>query len=364
MALKVLEMIAGTPYDCKRRSSDKAENYGFAPAELQGQAEKTVLAEAACWELVCTKESIYDDEEWGKEETYIGEDKTPFPDCEGEYILWQGRFVGFKYDGMIFFLPQGQNVGGNHRYFTLKETNRSDEYERYTFSVRKAAPSAQAVYYAAQEGNFYHTVYGIDPCAKDVVIEEGAVVLYCDVFKHCGALRRISLPASLKEITWSKNLFFEGTRSVETLTVTPENPIFYAEGNCLIERESMLLLGGTPTCVIPKGVKGISEFAFYRSSMKHITIPEGVETIGGYAFGQSDLESIAFPKAPIKIASSAFSYCRFLKKVYYAGTKEEWQASDLSKEFTRSAVYTYSEGKPCGEGDFWHYGENGEILQW
>lgn len=365
MALTVFKFVKGTPLDNKRTSNDKVENYEFAPMEIDGALEEAILAEAECWEMVCTRKEICDDDEYGKEETIVGVDRYPLPKCNGQYLVWNGMLVGFKTPSAIYFFPYGGYAGNIYTSADISWTSRCYEYESCRCALAKIKPSSQTVYYAEQDGNPYHTVYGVDPYAEEVVIQEGAKLLYCDVFKFC-KVRSISLPASLEKITWSNYLSFEGANHIEKITVDENNPVFRAQGNCLIHNESGRVIAGGTSCVIPcdERVKAVGEFAFYRSNLRHIAIPENIQVIEKYAFGQSDVESIVLPKTPIKIVNGAFSYCSCLQTVYYRGTKEEWESSGLASEFRYKHIYTYSENKPAEEGRFWHYGENGEIAVW
>jgi hypothetical protein len=68
------------------------------------------------------------------------------------------------------------------------------------------------------------------------------------------------------------------------------------------------------------------------------------------------------------IVSGAFSSCDSLTEVYYNGSTAEWNSiyidsygNDPLKNATR---YYYSENQPTEAGNFWHWGENGEVVVW
>lgn len=64
----------------------------------------------------------------------------------------------------------------------------------------------------------------------------------------------------------------------------------------------------------------------------------------------------------------AFNNCSFLKTIYYQGSMEEWEAMSIDLEENKDLIYAvryyYSETKPTESGNFWHYGEDGEIAEW
>ena len=142
----VLNLIEGSPLD-GRNSNSKIDDYKFEAITVDGELEKTILFEAGCWEFVCTKVNVYDHEDEGRWETFIGEDKTTLKDTEGDLIVLNGQLVGFKFENTVFFFPHGNCVGGANRYFSKKEDGRSEEYDKHTYSVRKIAPSKQEAYY-------------------------------------------------------------------------------------------------------------------------------------------------------------------------------------------------------------------------
>ena len=63
------------------------------------------------------------------------------------------------------------------------------------------------------------------------------------------------------------------------------------------------------------------------TSLKSIGIPIGVKYIdNGVFFGCTALESISLPDSIVAIYTEAFRDCTSLREIYFAGTKEQWNA--------------------------------------
>ena len=364
MPTSALKLVKGNPYDCRNSTRNFIKDYELEPIILDGEFEQEVLKEASCWQMNCEIVNIYNHEDMGRWETDKGVTKTLLTDLNGEYIIWNNQFVGYKYDGSLYFFPQSDCVGGNTTCVTISEDSRSEEYDKYTYTLKKIKKSNQNVFYAPYEDNLQGLVYGIAPNVDDVIIPEGVTAIVDDAFQYSG-VKSISLPKTFKEITGLGVLFIKGCGNIETITVDKDNPVFHSSGNCLIDTKNKLMVAGGLNCEIPGGsvVKKIGKFVFYRSRIESIVIPEGVYTVDEYAFAQSNLESVVLPKSLVKINKGAFGYCNNLH-IYYAGNKEEYEANLKSALCNFPRVYIYSNEQPTEDGKFWHYNETGEITIW
>lgn len=150
-------------------------------------------------------------------------------------------------------------------------------------------------------------------------------------FDHCSALVSVTLPNGLEEIEYlafgyctnltSLNIpdsvsYIEGgvvagSTALPTLTLSPNHPYFYMEGNCLIERSTGILIQGFANSVIPNGVKAIGDEAFWNcADLKSISIPNGVLAIGSGAFRDCvKLTGIVLPDSVVSIGYGAFLGC-------------------------------------------------------
>ena len=59
----------------------------------------------------------------------------------------------------------------------------------------------------------------------------------------------------------------------------------------------------------------------------------------------------------------AFSGCTALEKVYYKGTVEDWVKIKINSNPENAMWYYYSESKPTGSGNYWHY-VDGKPTVW
>ncbi|MDE7440032.1 MAG: leucine-rich repeat domain-containing protein [Clostridia bacterium] len=118
----------------------------------------------------------------------------------------------------------------------------------------------------------------------------------------------------------------------------------------------------------------IPDFSFSFCGIKTVTIGEKVTRISYSAFyGCDQLESVVLPKSLKNIISFAFYRCTALNTVYYKGTAEEWASVKIGKSgndnFTGAndtvpaEVYFYSATRPEQDGNYWRY-VNGEPTKW
>ena len=135
---------------------------------------------------------------------------------------------------------------------------------------------------------------------QTVEIQDGVTSLGDGVFSDCYSLSSITIPNSVTSIG-----------------------IF-----------AFLSCSSLTNVTIPDGITSIGSYAFSNCrSLKSVTIPDSVTSIGDRAFYSCDsLKSITIPDSVRSIGKYAFHYCKNLKKVYYDGTKEQWNSISISDE--------------------------------
>jgi hypothetical protein len=168
-----------------------------------------------------------------------------------------------------------------------------------------------------------------------------------------------------KTITHISNRGFEGCENLRQLTVQ--------EGIKGIGQFTFYGCINIERIILPNSLTTFSANAFSHCyTLTTIVFPDGVINIGVAAFDQcTNLSTIIIPNNEILIYGNAFVNCTNLSKVYYKGTKNEWDTNITIKEYNggkgeellNATRYYYSETKPTEEGNYWHY-VDGEIIEW
>ncbi len=106
-------------------------------------------------------------------------------------------------------------------------------------------------------------------------------------FFNCSKLKNISIPSNYTAIN---SCAFASCSSLESITVANGNTAYYSSDNCLIEKNTKVLIAGCKNSRIPADVTVIWDYAFFRmSGLSSITIPTSVTRIEKKAFAVSDL---------------------------------------------------------------------------
>lgn len=143
---------------------------------------------------------------------------------------------------------------------------------------------------------FCRTLEGIRLSRSLEVIGGGALA-------SCSSLSFLAIPASTTSIDPTA---LAGLSGLSSIAIDGENPVYYAENDCIIERGTKRLVSITATGTIPND--------------------GSVTTIGARAFAaKEDITEVYIPKAVTYVEAFAFCDCPLIADVYFEGTKEEWE---------------------------------------
>ncbi len=223
--------------------------------------------------------------------------------------------------------------------------------------------------YTVEDGNPVYHVAGnciietarktLISAGKDAEIpNDGSVISIADSAFDSSDVTSVMIPSSVTSL--GKDIFC-GCSELVTITAEEGNPVYYAKGNCLIEKSSKALVFGCKGSVIPDdgSVSVIADGAFYIiSSLTSIKIPEGITKIGDYGFyGCYNLTDVEIPRSIKSIGYWAFNNCDMLATIKFGGTKAEWDAIEKGEGWDGDAgVYTNT-------GKYTVYCTDGEITK-
>ena len=115
--------------------------------------------------------------------------------------------------------------------------------------------------------------------------------------------------------------------------VDPKNPVYYSEGNCMIERKTGKIVFGTAESKLPQSGKvysiGTGAFAWCDFGDKKIDIPGSIESVEACAFyGDWGIRELRFLSGVRRIGDFALS-ATVIKNIYFSETVEQIDFCDL-----------------------------------
>jgi len=197
----------------------------------------------------------------------------------------------------------------------------------------------------------YETFYGCSSLTE-IILPEGITSIGVDAFYGCSSLTEIILPEGITSIG---NYAFSYCSSL--------TEIILPEGITSIGRDAFSYCSSLTEINLPEGITSIEREVFYDcSSLTEIILPEGITSIGRDAFSYcSSLTSIFFPKSLTSI-DRAFTGCKNLEKIYYNGTKEEWEKISIDSRDLNILKNDYMYFQSSSIYDNLVYGEENEEI--
>ena len=186
------------------------------------------------------------------------------------------------------------------------------------------------------EISYYVPWYSFKENIKKVVINDGITSIGRISFYNCTSLTNITIPNSVTSVGESA---FAYCKSLTNITIP----------NSITSIANSLFFGCTSltNITIPNSITSIDDMAFgYCKSLTNVTIPHGVTSIGALAFYKcTSLTSITIPSSITIINNSVLDNCDALKDVYYIGTEEEWNETEIdnNNSFLTNATIHYKQ---------------------
>ncbi len=237
-----------------------------------------------------------------------------------------------------------EGIVSNNDTYTSGEILNNQDQEFYFFSTNQnwgsGSLSTQDCYYTSTENNpiWYNTpqtattLYSIfltlnctdgtqDTIGTntDIIISHNVTLIPDQAFVNNTTITSILIPNGVTSIG---EYAFNGCSGLESIKIGANNSAYYSSGDCLIERETNVLIRGCNNSIIPNGVMSIGDSAFAGcSTLTSITIPEGVTSIGLGAFaGCTSLNNIKISDTITNIGVTAFGLCSSLTSIIIPDT--------------------------------------------
>ena len=199
-------------------------------------------------------------------------------------------------------------------------------------------------------GAFYNTKL------ESFIIPESVTAIGSRVFGKTN-IKEIRIPKNVNNLMGD---LVSECNLLESISVDEENVYYDSRNNCnaIIETELNCLITSCKNTIIPTGVETLGSSSFSNAQLDTLIIPEGVREIYNYAFMYSTINEIVIPSSITYIYSTAFSSCQNLEKIFYFGTKEEWNRISVdeygNEDLLSANIYFYCES-PTDSGNYWKY---------
>lgn len=137
-------------------------------------------------------------------------------------------------------------------------------------------------------------------------------------FIYCEKLYGVEIPKTITNLGWSA---FYGCSSLKTVKIL--SGAYKNLSSCTFQNCTSL-----ESVELAYGVTGIDNAAFFGcSNLTTIKIPDSVTIIYATVFiGCKNLTSVILPASLTLLGENAFMGCKNLEKIYYKGSREQWDA--------------------------------------
>ena len=202
-----------------------------------------------------------------------------------------------------------------------------------------------------------YSVTGYEGTGSEVVIPEThndlpVTNIGNSAFRFCTSIVSVTIPYGVTSIGEDAFYGCDSLNSVYIADIEKWLAIDFAcsSANPLCNGAALYLNGVLVTdLIIPTGVTGIGDYAFYGcDSLTSVTIPEGVTSIGGGSFEECTfLNSVIIPDSVTSIGDYAFRYC-----VIESATMPSHAINYIPQDSLKTAVIT--SGDSIGDSAFYN----------
>lgn len=173
-----------------------------------------------------------------------------------------------------------------------------------------------------------------------------------NAFGYCNKLTSITLPSSLKTIGVNP---FRNCPSLQ-INVDSNNKVYYAENNCLIERDTKSLVCGFNSSIIPSDTLVIKECAFMGcDNLGFTSIPNSVTTLEVAVFQKTNIRSLRMPNSITSIEGSLSNSTLYL-------LCETTESAKASKRGSTTSTYVLDEITDLSSVTFTSITNGGEVV--
>lgn len=158
------------------------------------------------------------------------------------------------------------------------------------------------------------------------IVAEGIVAVEEGAFKNRIGVVSIEIPSTVETI--AKDAFV-GCENLMTITVHPDNKVYYSQDECLLLKENNTLLLGCSDSIISEGVEIIGTGAFANcTSLTEIKLPSTIKTIMPGAFTNCQLVSSLYISENVTELAGAFEGMLSLTEIKVAENNPKYTVLD------------------------------------
>ena len=187
--------------------------------------------------------------------------------------------------------------------------------------------------FPSESGHVQNVAYSLENIIKKPELASGTklIIGFCDWIGDFALstvndqLTYVMLSSTITYVTDSPCIY----KNTCYLDVDPDNPIFYIQNGCVIDRTTKTLIWGNKDCIVPSdgSVLIIGPYAFSNAlTGTHLVVANGIEKLSYYAYGNNDtITTVTLPVTLKQIDGSIFAGCDSLTTINYEGTVEQWK---------------------------------------